>query len=51
MPEFKDIILSKDPYLNAINYLAQIDTYKVPLEKLTVIALISVIITDCVDYL
>ena len=46
-PEFEDN--SKEPYLNAINYLKQIDSYKVPLEKLTVIALISVIITDCVD--
>ena len=40
---------SKQPYLDAINYLKQIDVYKVPLEKLTVIALISVIITDCID--
>ena len=39
----------KEPYLDAINYLKQIDTYKVPLEKLIVIALISVIITDCID--
>jgi hypothetical protein len=39
----------KEPYIDAINYLKQIDTYKVPLEKLIVIALISVIITDCVD--
>jgi hypothetical protein len=39
----------KEPYIDAINYLRQIDTYKVPLEKLIVIALISVIITDCVD--
>ena len=39
----------KEPYYDAINYLKQIDTYKVPLEKLIVIALISVIITDCVD--
>jgi len=46
-PEYNDN--SKEPYLNAINYLRQIDSYKVPLEKLTVIALISVIITDCVD--
>ena len=40
---------SNQPYLNAINYLGQIDTYKAPLEKLIVIALISVIITDCID--
>ena len=40
---------SKEPYLDAINYLRQIDTYKAPLEKLIVISLISVIITDCVD--
>ena len=39
----------KEPYLAAINYLKQIDAYKVPLEKLIVIALISVIITDCID--
>ena len=41
--------LQKEPYIDAINYLRQIDTYKVPLEKLIVIALISVIITDCID--
>ena len=40
---------SKEPYLDAINYLRQIDTYKAPLEKLIVISLISVIITDSVD--
>ena len=45
----KNIFLSKIPYLDAINYLKQIDTYRAPLEKLIVIALISVIITDCVD--
>ena len=48
-PEKKNIILSKIPYSDAINYLKQIDTYRAPLEKLIVIALISVIITDCVD--
>ena len=48
-PEKKNIFLSKIPYLDAINYLKQIDTYRAPLEKLIVIALISVIITDCVD--
>ena len=40
---------SKEPYFDDIEYLKQIDTYKVPLEKLTIIALISVIITDCID--
>jgi len=48
-PEKINISLSKIPYLDAINYLKQIDTYRVPLEKLIVIALISVIITDCVE--
>jgi hypothetical protein len=48
-PEKKNILLSKIPYLDAINYLRQIDTYRAPFEKLIVIALISVIITDCVD--
>ena len=37
------------PYFDAIEYLRQIDTYRVPLEKLTIVALISVIITDCID--
>ena len=49
MTEYNEIPISKEPYLYAINYLRQIDTYKVPLEKFTVIALISVIITNCVD--
>ena len=48
-PEKKNILVSNIPYLDAINYLKQIDTYRAPLEKLIVIALISVIITDCVD--
>ena len=48
-PKKNNIVLSKIPYLDAINYLRQIDTYRAPLEKLIVIALISVIITDCVD--
>jgi len=48
-PEKGNIFVSEIPYLNAINYLKQIDTYRAPLEKLIVIALISVIITDCVD--
>ena len=49
MPKYNDIPSSNEPYQLAINYLSQIDSYKVPLEKLTVIALISVIITNCVD--
>ena len=51
LPKLPNItnVSQKEPYLAAINYLKQIDTYKVPLEKLIVIALISVIITDSID--
>ena len=49
LPNLNNITNSNEPYTDAINYLKQIDAYKVPLEKLTVIALISVIITDCID--
>ena len=49
LPKMPRYSTSKEPYFDAIEYLKQIDTYKVPLEKLTIIALISVIITDCID--
>ena len=37
------------PYRKAIEYIKTIKDYKVPLEKLTVLALVSVIITNSVD--
>jgi len=37
------------PYIKAIEYIKTIKDYKVPLEKLTVLALASVIITNSVD--
>ena len=48
-PDNNNTSKSRVPYSGAISYLRQIDTYKVPLEKLIVIALVSVIITDSVD--
>ena len=49
-PEIKD---SKNelniPYGEAIYYFKNIKDYNVPLDKLTIIALVSVIITDCID--
>ena len=49
LPKMPRYSHSREPYFDAIEYLKQIDAYKVPLEKLTIIALISVIITDCID--
>ena len=37
------------PYFNAIEYMKTIVNYKVPIEKLTIIALTSIAITKCVD--
>ena len=37
------------PYSNAIEYIKTIVNYKVPIEKLTIIALTSIAITKCVD--
>ena len=37
------------PYSNAIEYMKTIANYKVPIEKLTIIALTSIAITKCVD--
>ncbi len=37
------------PYFNAIEYIKTIVNYKVPIEKLTIIALTSIAITKCVD--
>ena len=49
-PEIKD---SKNelniPYGEAIYYFKNIKDYNIPLDKLTIIALVSVIITDCID--
>ena len=49
-PEIKD---SKNelniPYGEAIYYFKNIKDYNVPLDKLTIIALVSVLITDCID--
>ena len=49
-PEIKD---SKNelniPYGEAIYYFKNIKDYNLPLDKLTIIALVSVIITDCID--
>ena len=39
----------KIPYGEAINYIEKIKDYNIPLDKLTIIALVSVLITDCVD--
>ena len=49
LPKMPRLSKSREPYFDAIEYLRQIDTYRVPLEKLTIVALISVIITDCID--
>ena len=40
---------SKIPYGEAIEYIQKINEYHAPLDKLTVIALTSVLITDCID--
>ena len=49
-PEIKD---SKNelniPYGEAIYYFKNIKDYNIPLDKLTIIALVSVLITDCID--
>ena len=37
------------PYSNALEYMKTIVNYKVPIEKLTIIALTSIAITKCVD--
>ena len=37
------------PYFNALEYIKTIVNYKVPIEKLTIIALTSIAITKCVD--
>ena len=37
------------PYENAIKFINKIKDYKFPLDKLTIIAIVSAIITDCVD--
>ena len=37
------------PYGEVVNYIQRIEDYKIPLDKLTIIALSSVLITDCVD--
>ena len=37
------------PYFNAIEYIKTIVNYKVPIEKLSIIALTSIAITKCVD--
>ena len=47
--EEENDIVNKEPYQIAINYLKQIDQYKSPMEKLTILALISVLISDCID--
>ena len=39
----------KNPYAKAIKYINTINDYKYPLDKLTLIAIVSAIITDCVD--
>ena len=39
----------KDPYRKAINFIETIKEYKTPLNKLTIIALVSAIIIDCVN--
>ena len=39
----------KNPYAKAIDYINTIKDYKYPLDKLTLIAIVSAIITDCVD--
>ena len=38
-----------EPYSSAINYLKNISDYKMPLEKLAIIAVVSSIIIDCVN--
>ena len=47
MSEGKDY--SKEPYGQAIEFLKKIIDFKVPLEKLIIIASISSLITDCVN--
>ena len=47
--EDSEIDLNK-PYKKAIKYIEKIKEFKAPLDKLTVIALISVLITDYVDH-
>ena len=39
----------KKPYGEVINYISTINDYHIPLDKLTIIALSSVLITDCVN--
>ena len=40
---------SKKPYGEVIQYISTMKNYNTPLDKLTIIALSSVLITDCVD--
>ena len=39
----------RHPYEKAIKFINKIKDYKFPLDKLTIIAIVSAIITDCVD--
>ena len=50
IPKFEELNNdSNKPYGEAIKYIKKIKEYNTPLDKLTVIALTSVLITDCVD--
>ena len=49
IPKDNEIVLPNEPYSLAITYLKRINSYKTPLEKLTMISYISVIIMDSVD--
>ena len=52
LPEYtldNNIILPDEPYIQAINYLKQINRYRVPLEKLIMISYLSELIIKCVD--
>ena len=40
---------NNEPYFSAIKYLKHINDYKMPLEKLAIIAVVSSIIIDCVN--
>ena len=44
-----EIIKDEQPYILAINYLRQIYSYKAPLEKLIIIAYVSVLMTQSVE--
>ena len=50
IPKFEELKNdSNKPYGEAIYYIKKIKEYNTPLDKLTIIALTSVLVTDCVD--